>query len=52
MERRTFTPLKASEIQSKIGRIAGALSKTLQDNTPEAPKPLSEKIVTDESKET
>jgi hypothetical protein len=50
MERRTFKPLKASEIQSKIGRIAGALSKTLQENAPEVPKPLSEKVVTNESK--
>lgn len=44
MERRTFTQLNASEIQSKMSRIAGALSKTLQENTPEEPQSLKEKV--------
>lgn len=54
MERRTFTQLNPSEIQSKIGRIAGALSKVTQENTPEKPMSLKEKMgkSDDESKET
>lgn len=54
MERRTFSQLNTSEIQSKIGRIAGALSRINQENTPEEPKPLKEKMgkSDDESKET
>lgn len=54
MERHTFTQLNTSEIQSKIGRIAGALSKVNQEKASEEPKSLKEKMGknANESKET
>lgn len=54
MERRTFTQLNTSEIQSKIGKIAGALSQINQENASEEPKSLKEKMEKNEneSKET
>ncbi|MCP5506077.1 MAG: SEC-C domain-containing protein [Chlamydiales bacterium] len=54
MERRTFTQINTSEIQSKIGKIAGALSQINQEKASEEPKSLKEKMGKNEneSKET
>jgi hypothetical protein len=54
IERRTFTHLNPSEMQSKIGKIAGALSKVNEKSPEQEPQSLKEKVGKNEniSKET
>ena len=45
MERRTFSAIDTSAVQSKISQITGMVSKTIRENTPEEkPKGLEEKV--------
>lgn len=44
MERRTFSAINTSAVQSSMSRITGMVSKTLRENTPEEPKSLEEKV--------
>ncbi|QVL57350.1 MAG: SEC-C domain-containing protein [Simkaniaceae bacterium] len=45
MERRTFSAIDTSSVQSSLTRITGMVSKTLRENTPEEePEGLEKKV--------
>ena len=44
MERRTFSSINPSSVQSSLSRITGMVSKTLQENTPKEAEGLEKRV--------